>query len=199
MDNKTAAGVNIFKFLILLIVIVALIAVGIFFLKDKLFGSRKEFHEDVMVQKITAMGKLELVKYSMKDVIEQKEVRSILPDKRILFVAVGEVTGCIDLTKIQKKDIVKVGEDSVTVTLPNPEICYVKLDHQKSKVYDVSGTWFNVDVQDMVEGIYKIAEQRLLKNASDMQLLQKTKQNASLIFKPMLENLSGKKVGLIFK
>ncbi|RYE30268.1 MAG: DUF4230 domain-containing protein [Sphingobacteriaceae bacterium] len=199
MDNKTAAGVSIFKFLILLIVIVALIAVGIFFLKDKLFGSRKEFHEDVMVQKITAMGKLELVKYSMKDVIEQKEVRNILPDKRILFVAVGEVTGCIDLTKIQKKDIVKVGEDSVTVTLPNPEICYVKLDHQKSKVYDVSGAWFNADVQDMVEGIYKIAEQRLLKNASDMQLLQKTRQNATLIFKPMLENLSGKKVGLIFK
>jgi len=198
MEHKASFAGGILKYLFLLIVVIGLIAAGIFFLKDK-FGSHKEFHEDVMVQKITAMGKLELVKYSMKDVIEQKEVRSILPDKRILFVAVGEVTGCIDLTKIQKKDIVKVGEDSVTVTLPNPEICYVKLDHQKSKVYDVSGTWFNADVQDMVEGIYKIAEQRLLKNASDMQLLQKTKQNATLIFKPMLENLSGKKVGLIFK
>lgn len=134
----------------------------------------------------------------MKDVIEQKEIRSILPDKRILFVAVGEVTGCIDLTKVQKKDIVVVGTDSVTVTLPEPQICYVKLDHQKSKVYDVSGTWFNADVQDMVEGIYKVAEQRLLKNASDMQLLPKTKQNAQLIFKPLLENISGKKVGIVF-
>ena len=199
MKNQNFVGGSIFKYLFLLIIAVGIIAAGIFFLKDKLFGSKKEFHEDVMVQKITAMGKLELVKYSMKDVIEQKEIRSILPDKRILFVAVGEVTGCIDLMKVQKKDIVKVGEDSVTVTLPQPEICYVKLDHQKSKVYDVSGTWFNADVQDMVEGIYKIAEQRLLKNAADMQLLQKTRQNAALIFKPMLENLSGKKVGLIFK
>lgn len=172
---------------------------GYYFFKNKLFGSHKEFHEDVMVQKITSMGKLELVKYSMKDVIEQKEVRSILPDKRILFVAVGEVTGCIDLTKVKKDDIVPVGQDSVTVTLPQPEICYVKLDHQKSKVYDVSGVWFPSDSQDMVEGIYKVAEQRLLKNASDMQLLQKTKQNALLIFRPMLENLSGKKVGVIFR
>lgn len=151
-----------------------------------------------MVEKITAMGKLELVKYSMKDVIEQKEVRTILPDKRILFVAVGEVTGCIDLTKLQKKDIVKSGEDSITVRLPNSEICYVKLDHQKSKIYDVSGTWFQDDTEKLIEGIYKIAEQRLLKNASDMQILAKTKQNAQLIFKPMLENISGKKVTVIF-
>ncbi|MGI4728400.1 MAG: DUF4230 domain-containing protein [Janthinobacterium lividum] len=199
MEQKIAAAGSIFKYIFLLILVVAIIAGGLFFLKDKLFGSKKEFREDVMVQKITSMGKLELVKYSMKDVIEQKETRMLLPDKRILFVAVGEVTGCIDLMKVQKKDIVKVGEDSVTVTLPNPEICYVKLDHQKSSVYDVSGAWFQQDTKDLVEGIYKIAEQRLLKNASDMQILPKTKQNALLIFKPMLENISGKKVGILFK
>ncbi|MGI4749734.1 MAG: DUF4230 domain-containing protein [Janthinobacterium lividum] len=198
MEPKTSFTGGILKYLILLLIVLAVIAGGIFFLKDKLFGSRKEMKEDVMVEKITSMGKLELVKYAMKDVIEQKEVRAILPDKRVLFVAVGEVTGCIDLTKLQKKDIVKVGEDSITIKLPNPEICYVKLDHQKSKVYDVSGTWFQDDTKDMVEGIYKIAEQRLLKNAADMQLLAKTKQNAQLIFKPMLENISGKKVTVTF-
>ena len=199
MEHKTAVSTSIFKYIFLLIIVVGIIAGGIFFLKDKLFGSRKTFHEDVMVQKIISMGKLELVKYAMKDVIEQKETRMILPDKRILFVAVGEVTGCIDLMKVQKKDIVKVGEDSVTVTLPSPEICYVKLDHQKSQVYDVSGAWFQQDTKELVEGIYKLAEQRLLKNAADMQILPKTKQNALLIFKPMLENISGKKVGIIFK
>ncbi len=199
MNNNSSVPGNIFKYLLLLAIMLGIVAGGYFFLKDKLFASHKEMKEDVMVEKITAMGKLELVKYAMKDVIEQKEVRTILPDKRILFVAVGEVTGCIDLTKLQKKDIVRVGEDSVTVYLPQPQICYVKLDHQKSKVYDVSGTWFSSDTQDLVEGIYKIAEQRLLKNASDMQLLQKTKQNALLIFKPLLENISGKKVGVIFR
>ncbi|MVN23144.1 DUF4230 domain-containing protein [Mucilaginibacter arboris] len=199
MTNNSFAFARVFRYLIFLIIVFGLFAAAYYYLKNNFFVSRKEMREDVMVQKITSMGNLELVKYSMKDVIEQKEVRAILPDKRILFVAVGEVTGCIDLTKVQKKDIVKVGEDSVTVTLPQPQICYVKLDHQKSKVYDVSGTWFSTDTKDLVEGIYKIAEQRLLKNASDMQLLQKTKQNALLIFKPLLENISGKKVGVIFR
>ena len=151
-----------------------------------------------MVTKITSMGKLELVKYSMKDVIEQKETRRFLPDERILFVAVGEVTGCIDLTQVSKEDIFIEG-DSLTLTLPQPEICYTKIDHQKSKVYDVSGAWFPSDAKDMVEGIYKIAEQRLNDNASEMQILQKTKANALAIFKPLVENLSGKKVGILFK
>ena len=199
MANTNTATNTIIKTLIGWVMVLGVLALGYFYFKDKLFASRKEMKEDVMVQKITSMGKLELVKYAMKDVIEQKEVRTILPDKRILFVAVGEVTGCIDLTKVQKKDIVAAGEDSVTVFLPQPQICYVKLDHQKSQVYDVSGTWFPTDTKDMVEGIYKIAEQRLLKNASEMQLLQKTKQNASLIFKPLLQNISGKKVGVIFR
>ena len=199
MANTNTVSGSIIKTIIGWIIVLGVLAFAYFYFKGKLFASRKEMKEDVMVQKITSMGKLELVKYSMKDVIEQKEVRTILPDKRILFVAVGEVTGCIDLTKVQKKDIVAAGEDSVTVFLPQPQICYVKLNHQKSQVYDVSGTWFPSDTKNMVEGIYKIAEQRLLKNASDMQLLQKTKQNALLIFKPLLENISGKKVGVIFR
>ncbi len=199
MTGTNSISGGIIKNLITVIIVLGIFAFGYFYFKNKFFASHTEIKEDVMVQKITSMGKLELVKYAMKDVIEQKEVRAILPDKRILFVAVGEVTGCIDLTKVQKKDIVAVGEDSVTVFLPQPQICYVKLDHQKSQVYDISGTWFPTDTKDLVEGIYKIAEQRLLKNASDMQLLQKTKQNALLIFKPLLENISGKKVGVIFK
>ncbi len=104
-----------------------------------------------MVEKIISMGKLELIKFSIKDVLERKQIRNILPDKCILFVAVGEVTGCIDLTKMQKDDIITAGTDSMTVVLPWPEICYVKLDHQLSKVYDVSGVWFPSDSKDMVE------------------------------------------------
>lgn len=170
-----------------------------FYLKREFFLTRTELNEDVMVEKIVSMGKLELVKYSMKDVLERKQIRRIFPDKRILFVAVGEVTGCIDLTKMQKADIKTEGADSVTVFLPQPEICYVKLDHQLSKVYDVSGVWFPSDSKDMVEDIYKIAEQKILENAKQQDILGKTRENALLIFKPMLENISGKRIGIHFR
>ena len=185
--------------LVVAITTVILILSLFFYIKRQFFLARTELNEDVMVEKIVSMGKLELVKYSMKDVIEKKQIRNILPDKRILFVAVGEVTGCIDLTKLKKNDIVNSKSDSVTVFLPMPEICYVKLDHQQSKVYDVSGAWFPGDSKNMVEDIYKIAEQKILENAGKQNILGKTKENAKLIFKPMLENISGKKVGIEFR
>ena len=185
--------------LVVAITTVILILSLFFYIKRQFFLARTELNEDVMVEKIVSMGKLELVKYSMKDVLEKKEIRNILPDKRILFVAVGEVTGCIDLTKLKKNDIVNSKSDSVTIFLPTPEICYVKLDHQQSKVYDVSGAWFPGDSKNMVEDIYKIAEQKILENAEKQNILGKTKENAKLIFKPMLENISGKKVGIEFR
>ncbi len=163
------------------------------------FEDKVQITEDVMVEQITSIGRLELVKYAMKDVIERKELRTFLPDQRVLFVAVGEVTGCIDLQKVQQSDIIRHSPDSVTLFLPDPEICYVKVDHQRSKVYDISGAWFPGDTQNLVEGIYKIAEQRLLQNAKEMNIVAKTKENAVTIFKPMLEQITGGKVAISFR
>ncbi len=184
--------------LLVSILILFFIIFAFFYFKKQLFSNRVTVNEDVMVSKITRMGKLELVKYAMKDVIEKKKNNRFLPDESVLFVAVGEVTGCIDLTKITKDDIVTLN-DSVTVFLPKPEICYSKIDHQKSKVYDVSGALFPSDAKELVEDIYKEADRRILQNAREMNILKKTEENAAIIFKPLLENMSGKKVGLRFK
>lgn len=169
-----------------------------FYLRKEFSTSRSEMNEDAMVEKITRIGKLELVKYTMKDVLEKKELRSFLPDQRILFVAAGEVAGCIDLTKLTIEDV-SATKDTVTVYLPKPEICYAKLDHNRSKVYDVSGAWFPGDAQAMVEDIYKLAEKEILERALEMDILKKTEENAHHIFKPMLENVSGKKVEIRFR
>ncbi|HEY0897408.1 MAG TPA: DUF4230 domain-containing protein [Sphingobacteriaceae bacterium] len=185
--------------ILILVISLFLFLVFIFFyLQREFFVTRSELTDDIMVEKISDMGKLELVKYSMKDVLERKEVRTFLPDQRILFVAAGEATGCIDLTRVRKEDIVNQG-DSILVFLPSPEICYVKLDHDRSKVYDVTGAWFPSDAKEMVEGIYQVAEQKLRENAMDMKILDKTRENAILIFQPMLENISGKTVRIRFR
>ena len=169
-----------------------------FYIKHEFNTTRTEVTEDAMVTRVIAMGKLELVKYAMKDVVEKKELHMILPDSRVLFVAVGEVTACIDLTKVKKGDISQ-SKDTVEITLPQPEICYVKLDHQKSKVYDVSGVWFPDKTRTMVEDVYKLAEKKMLTTATEMNLIGKARENAGLIFKPFLENISRKKVVIRFK
>jgi hypothetical protein len=188
---------------ILLILVSSLVITGFliflfFYIKHELTGSRTEITDVGIVQKIASMGKLELVKYTMKDIIEQKEIHTILPDSRILFLAVGEVTACIDLTKIKKSDITQ-SRDTVIVFLPQPEICYAKLDHQKSMVYDITGAWFPDNTKDMVEGVYKLAEKRIYDNARQMDVLGMARQNAQLIFKPLLQSISGKTVILNFK
>jgi hypothetical protein len=169
-----------------------------FYIKHEFNSTRTEVTQDAMVSRIVAMGKLELVKYAMKDVIEKKEIHTILPDSKVLFVAVGEVTACIDLTKVKKQDISQ-GKDTISITLPQPEVCYVKLDHQRSRVYDVSGVWFPDKTKAMVEDVYKLAEQKMLSTSTEMNLMGKARENAGLIFKPFLENVSGKKVNILFK
>ncbi len=168
------------------------------YIKARFISPRPVVTEDVMVQKIVSMGRLELVKYSMKDVIEKTSPHTLLPDERVLFLAVGEVAACIDLTKVSKQDIVQ-RNDTVTVTLPRAEICYVKLDHQQSRVYDITGALFPGNAKNMVEDIYKLAERRLLDNARQMNITGKAQDNAQLIFRPLLENIAAKRVILLFK
>ena len=184
--------------LIKLVVIIGFIVFVIYYIKNQYLASHTEITEAGMVQKVTSMGKLELVRYTMKDIVEQKEIHPILPDSKVLFLAVGEVTACIDLTKVTKSDI-QQSRDSVIVYLPQPEICNAGLDHQKSKVYDISGAWFQENAKNMVESVYKIAEAKILDNARQMNVLGMARQNAQLIFKPLLESISGKKVVLRFK
>ncbi|WP_134089364.1 DUF4230 domain-containing protein [Olivibacter sp. XZL3] len=194
MLRKTSSTI-----VVLLLIAVLLISGWFIYYKFDLGSSKVKVAEDVMIERITDMGKLELVKYSMKDVIERKELRYFFPDQRVLFIAVGEVAGCIDLRKVEQDDIIRHKVDSITIYLPEPEICYVRLDHKKSKVYDISGAWLPGDTQNLVEGIYQLAEQRLLKNAEEMNVLGKTKENANIIFKPMIENITGAKVNIAFK
>lgn len=191
-------GNRILFILISSIIITGFLIFLFFYIKHQFTVSRTEITETGMVQKITSMGKLELVKYTMKDIVEQKEIHPILPDSRVLFLAVGEVTACIDLTKVKRADIIQKG-DSVVVFLPQPEICYAVLDHQKSKVYDIRGAWFQESAKDMVEAVYKIAEKKILDNAKQMDVVGMARQNAQLIFKPLLEGISGKTVILNFR
>src|SRR4051812_44050360 len=90
-------GSRIVFLLISSMVIVGFLIFLFFYIKHQFTASRTEVTETGMVAKITSMGKLELVKYTMKDIVEQKEIPPILPDSKVLFLAVGEVTACIDL------------------------------------------------------------------------------------------------------
>ncbi len=182
------------RFLMFLLLIIFLVLGFKFFISK---SNKTEITHDVFLEKVEILGKMELSKFSIQNVINKKIIKDWFPDSKILFIAVGEAVGCIDLSKIKKSNI-KFYDDSINILLPKPEICYIKINHQKSKVYDISGIYFREETKNLVEDIYKIAESEIKKDAISMGIFEQTEQNAKIILKPLFENISGKKVGLSF-
>ena len=146
---------------------------------------------NVVVKEIVSLGKMELVKYSFRDVVEQEIIRDFLPDPKAILIVQGEAVGCIDLSKITEKDLITTG-DTLILNLPNPEVCYHKIDHSKSKIYKTEFAFMNEAL--LLDEVYKKAEDQILKSALDSDILEQTKKNADLILKPLIENISSKNV-----
>jgi hypothetical protein len=149
----------------------------------------------IVLQEMSAMGKLELVKYNFKDVVEQEVVKTWLPNAKAVLIVQGEAVGCIDLTNIQIADITSE-EEMLVVNLPEPELCVFKIDHEKSKIYNTEYAF--TDEGKLVQDAYRQAEKQIQKSALDMGILEQTKENARKILTPMLEKASGRKVLLKF-
>ena len=142
------------------------------------------------------MGKLELVRYNFRDVVEQELVRDYLPNSKALLVVQGEAIGCLDLTKMTVADVAE-SADSLMVRLPEPELCLARVDHEKSKVYN---TEFALnDEALLIDQAFKKAEGQVRQSALDMGILEQTRQNAEKMLRPVLEKVSGKKVLLRYR
>lgn len=170
------------------------------FIKDSIFGkndkSKKEIIKyQVVLKQIEALGKLELVRYTFKDILEYKINRPWYKggDSKTLLIVAGEAVGCIDLTKIKREHIFE--KDSVMIIqLPQPELCYVKVNHQDSRVYEVKTGFMTFDEAQIIETAYKEAEKQVAKTAVQSNIMEQTQKNAELILKPTLEQIVRKKV-----
>lgn len=167
------------------------------------FSSEEEPETSVthttILNKIEALGKLELVKYNFQEVTELTEKNSnflgIFPsgDSKAVLISQGEAVGCIDLTKIRQDDIVIMG-DSIFITMPEPEICYHKLNMEKTRIYSIEKGVYYKDEKKMIEKAYRLAERQIRQAALESGILEQTRQNSELILLPLMEELSDKKV-----
>jgi Protein of unknown function (DUF4230) len=188
---------NYFKIVVVFIIIVA----SIFLwekLKDFNFFAVKEIKttHNMVLKEMTLLGKLELANFAFRDVVEQELVRDYLPNPKAILIVQGEAIGCIDLTKVKAEDIA-TKDDTLIVHLPDPELCSYKIDHSKSKIYDTEYAFMNE--QSLMNEAYTRAEDKIKQSAIEMGILEQTKKNANLVLKPLLENISGKKVILQYR
>ena len=185
------------------------------------FGKPQKNHQilmesTVILQEIESLGKLELVKYNFKEVFEYKQLsdgkivgNAILkstdynPDISVILIATGEAVGCIDLSKLELSNI-DTNEDSVFVYLPAPELCYYKLDLDKTKIYSFSReSWWSRMFSDdeernkVLQIAYQEAESKLKETAVESGIYNSTNENVKAMLQPLLEQLTGKNVKLI--
>ena len=183
--------------LLKLLVIVAVIGLSGWFLATKFsLKTTVESKHQILLERVEAMGKLELVKYRLSDVLEHKNKTPFLPDASVLLIIKADAVGCIDLTKIKSTDI-KVYGDSVVMQLPQPEICYIKIDHKSSRVYDTKMAFFRE--ADLVDEAYKSAERQIAAEVRKSDILQQTKTNALNVFRPILTGLGFNKMTITFE
>ncbi|GAA4426171.1 hypothetical protein GCM10023188_07960 [Pontibacter saemangeumensis] len=151
---------------------------------------------NTVLTSVEDLGRMELVRYNFKDVVEyEKTVSRFIPNSKLVLIVSGEAVGCVDFAKITQADIQFQGDTLVQVALPAPEICYYKVDHSKSKVFSKENTYFQ-DAELVEEG-YKYAEQNVKKAALNSGILRQTTVNAEKILKPMLEEITGRRVVLV--
>ena len=147
------------------------------------------------LEKVEALGRLELVRMNIKDVMEHRLSRQWLPDASALLIISGEVTGCIDLQKVKSEDVI-VKSNTLKIKLPAPEICYCRIDYKNSKVYETKFDYFTGI--NLVDSAYKEAERQLWKTALESGILDRTKENAIIILKSFFEGLGFKQVEISF-
>lgn len=153
----------------------------------------------VVLEKVTALGKLELVKYQFKEVVEltntSAEFLRIIKlgsDSKAVLIAQGEAVGCIDLMNILPDDV-EIQGDTLFLMLPDPELCYFKVDLQNTKLYSLK-TGFYEDQKAFIDEAYKFAEKEIRRAALQSGILDETRQNAHSFMVPFLESVSGKTV-----
>lgn len=150
---------------------------------------------NTVLEKVESLGRMELVRYQFKDVVEyKKSTYRFLPDAKVALIVVGNAVGCLDLRQVRPQDVVLEGDSVLRLALPEPELCVWQVDHAKSKVYSVENGFFQD--AELVDAGYKYAEANVRTAALQSGILAQTTQNAELILRPMLETMTGRRVVL---
>ncbi len=191
--------------------ILLLLALAWIFITTKgiqVIPERTEVNTSLVLEKVENLGKLELVKYNFQEITELKKISAEWdlkifklkngPDSKAILISKGEAVACIDLTLVTSRDILEEG-DTIYIQLPKADLCYFKLDLQKSKLYDLELGYLSETAKaSFFDDLYKKAEIELEKTARNSDIFDQAEANAQIILKPLLEAITNKTVILRF-
>lgn len=144
-----------------------------------------------IIRDIRSLARLETIQYTVEKVVTaEKNLGSLSPlfGDKLIFVAHGQVTAGIDLSKMGPEDIEMI-EGVVWVTLPEPEVFSASLDSEKSYVYDrETGLLTKGDIQ-LESSARSAAEKAIRQAALDDGILEMARQNGENYLSRLLRDL----------
>ncbi|MDX2063527.1 MAG: DUF4230 domain-containing protein [Bacteroidia bacterium] len=156
-----------------------------------------------VVEEVQLLGRLELVKYKIKDVFTQRSTEKVNRlgqswlgqfevSSEIILIVAGEAIGCIDLAKLTAQDI-RIDADTVYVRVPEPEVCVFKIDHQNTQVMNTK--FDNWDYRKDKAAL-KAAEKAVEQNALNQGILTETRNQAGPFLTALFQKFGFAKVVL---
>ncbi len=171
----------------------------------------------LILEKVEDLGKIELVRHNYHEIFDYQQISEgkikgstairqfdYSPDLKAILITRGEAVGCLDLTKLKLNDII-YADDTLIIHLPDPEICYYKLDLENTRIYDFerSGWWSRIfsddeEMKGVIENAYREAERQIRKSAIENGILEDTRNNAEKILRPLIQKMTDKPVVFIY-
>jgi hypothetical protein len=136
----------------------------------------------VVVEGVQDLNRLATVRWRESVIVTREsggtELERFLAGEKVLLAATGDVEAGVDLASLGRDDV-KVNGETVTISLPEPEILSVSLDEQKTGVYDRDFGPLNLHPDDdLVEQARAAAVDRIEQAARDEDILDQAEQNA---------------------
>jgi hypothetical protein len=136
----------------------------------------------VVVEGVQDLNRLATVRWRESVIVTREssgtELERFLAGEKVLLVATGDVEAGVDLASLGRDDV-KVSGETVTISLPEPDILSVSLDEQKTGVYDRDFGPLNLRPDDdLVEQARVAAVDRIEWAARDEDILDQAEQNA---------------------
>ncbi|MCX7764276.1 MAG: DUF4230 domain-containing protein [Bacteroidia bacterium] len=164
--------------------------------------SKEAEQHNFVVQQITALGEIELLQYQVRDVM-RKEWHYTLPftSSRLLMILAGEARICMDFSAVK---VVFSDWESRTLSLelPPPKVCMVKVDPSRSQVYDADFSvveWWSGNEAERVREALSAAQESLRVRLSREIPVEAARTQAEALLRRLCESMGWQKVTFTYR
>jgi hypothetical protein len=156
-----------------------------------------------IILRVQALSRLETQQYVIDAVVTAEEPGLLPPPftgDKILFLGHGEAVAGVDLSQMRDEDIVVYTDTGrVELHVPTAELFYVRLDNDKSRVYDRQTGLFSRADPLLETQVRQKAEQQIQQTALEGGIISQAQANAEKTLRTLLASLGYTDVTIVVK